>query len=65
MPEDDTREVALETCDGGRMKLELDGSNKAVWKMALSGGEYGRLWVGDKKYTVWVEPVSLGRLNPS
>lgn len=38
------------------MKLELDGSNKAVWKMALSGGEYGRLWVGDKKYTVWVEP---------
>lgn len=37
MPEDDTREVALETCDGGRMKLELDGSNKAVWKMALSG----------------------------
>ncbi len=41
---------------GGRMKSELDGSNKAVWKMALSGGEYGRLWVGDKKYTVWVEP---------
>ena len=24
--------------------------------MALSEGEYGRLWVGDKKYTVWVEP---------
>ena len=38
------------------MKLEFDGSNKAVWKMALSEGEYGRLWVGDKKYTVWVEP---------
>ena len=56
MPENDTREVALETCDGGRMKLEFDGSNKAVWKMALSEGEYGRLWVGDKKYTVWVEP---------
>ena len=56
MPEGDTREVALETCDGGRMKLEFDGSNKAVWKMALSEGEYGRLWVGDKKYTVWVEP---------
>ena len=56
MPENDTREVALETCDGGRMKLEFDGSNKAVWKMALSEGEYRRLWVGDKKYTVWVEP---------
>ena len=55
MPADDSREVVLETCNGGRMKLEFDDMNKAFWEMSLAGGEFGRVWVGDKGYTVWLE----------
>ena len=57
LPLDDERIVVLETASE-RIPLTLergDSLRTTSFALALNGGEYARIWVGDFAFTVWLE----------